>query len=158
MGGTDHWWFEGPGKEDETCDGGLPHELLAPTCRGGLTIDFIGHHNARNLRPELPQLCIPGAEIPVRDFPLHIKHLNQQRKEVSPGAWMSLHIPPADTHTSRQTRAWELRPQTILNVAALATGVTHTSQRIPPEPSACHLIYLFQPKSVILLIVPLISL
>ena len=74
MGGTDHWWFDGPGKDDKTCDGGFPHKLLAPRCRGGLTIDLIGHHNARNLRPELPQLCIPGAEVPVRDFPLHIEH------------------------------------------------------------------------------------
>lgn len=92
----------------------------------------------------------------LHDFPLHIKHLNQQRKEVSPGMDVSAH-PPADTHTSRQTRAWELRPQTILNVRFRPQELPTLSEN-PPEPSACHLIYLFQPKSVILLIVPLISL
>lgn len=113
LGGTDHWWFDGPGKEDNTCDGGFPHDLLAPRCRGGLTIDFIGHHNARNLWPELPKLCIPGAEVLVRDFPLHVKYLNQQRKEDRPGASMSPHSPPppGDTHTSKQARAWGLRPR-----------------------------------------------
>lgn len=57
------------------CHGGPPQRLLAPRCRGGLTIDFISHHDARNLWPERPKLCIPGAQVLVGDFPLHIKHL-----------------------------------------------------------------------------------
>ena len=37
-------------------------------------IDFIGHHNAQNLWPELPKLHIPGAQVLVCDFPLYIKY------------------------------------------------------------------------------------
>ena len=43
--------------------------------REGPTVDFIGHQDTRDLRPELPKLRVPGAQVPVGDLPLHIKHL-----------------------------------------------------------------------------------
>lgn len=39
------------------------------------TVDFVGHHDARDLWPELPELSVPGAQVPVGDFPLHVEHL-----------------------------------------------------------------------------------
>lgn len=53
-----------------------PQELPTPSCRGSPTIDFIGHHDARDLWPELPKLRVPGVQVLVRDFPLYIKHLH----------------------------------------------------------------------------------
>lgn len=53
----------------------VPHGMLTRRCRDGPTINFIGHHDARDLWPELPKLCVPGAQVLVGDFPLHIEHL-----------------------------------------------------------------------------------
>jgi hypothetical protein len=60
-----------------------PQESLSPRCRDGPTIDFIGYHDAWDLRPELPKLCIPGTQVLIGDFSLYIKHL--QRAEDSLG-------------------------------------------------------------------------
>lgn len=40
-----------------------------------LTIDLVGRHNARNLWAEFSQLLVPAVQVPVGDFPLHVKHL-----------------------------------------------------------------------------------
>lgn len=37
-------------------------------------VDFIGHHNAQNLWPELLKLHIPSVQVLVREFPLYIKY------------------------------------------------------------------------------------
>lgn len=44
---------------------------------GQPTVDFVGHHDARDLRPELPELSVPGAQVPVGDLPLHVEHLQR---------------------------------------------------------------------------------
>lgn len=70
-----HCGFLAPGKEEDVGHSGSPHELLRPRCGDGPTIDFIGHHDARDLRPELPKFRVPGAQVLVGDFPPHIEHL-----------------------------------------------------------------------------------
>lgn len=54
-----------------------PQELLSPRCRDGPTINFIGHQDAWDLRPELPKFCIPGTQVLISDFPLDIKYLQR---------------------------------------------------------------------------------
>lgn len=59
--------------------------------QGWPTINFIGHQDARDLRPELPKFCIPGAQVLIGDFPLDIKYL--QRIEDSLDTVTLLHLP-----------------------------------------------------------------
>lgn len=56
-----------------------PQELLSPRCRDGPTINFIGHQDAWDLRPELPKFCIPGTQVLIGDFPLDIKYLQREK-------------------------------------------------------------------------------
>lgn len=55
--------------------------MLTPRCRDGPTINFIGHHDAWDLWPELPKLHVPGAQVLIGDFPLYIKHLQRAEEE-----------------------------------------------------------------------------
>lgn len=45
-----------------------------------LTINFVGHHNARNLWAEFSQLLVPAVQVLVGDFSLHIKHLPKEKQ------------------------------------------------------------------------------
>lgn len=70
--------------------------------QGAPTVDFIRHHDARDLGPELPQLCVPGAQVPVRDFPLHVEHL---QAEGGSSASPARHPQPARPHAQGQRGA-----------------------------------------------------
>lgn len=61
-GGGNVWWW-------------VPHGAWTLRCRDGPTINFIGHHDAWDLWPELPKLCVPSAQVLVGYFPLHVEHL-----------------------------------------------------------------------------------
>lgn len=89
--------------ERRKCVALSPQELLSPRCRDGPTINFIGHQDAWDLRPELPKFCIPGTQVLIGDFPLDIKYLQRVEDSLD----VSKYFTSSRQHT--QTGIYKLR-------------------------------------------------
>lgn len=96
--------------------------ILSPRGREGPTINFIGHQDARDLRPELPKFCIPGTQVLIGDFPLDVKYLQRvgRRQFRCVKVLCQFHT----THT--QTGVYKLRPAPLEQSQRETNG--HASQ------------------------------